>query len=101
MTSRLVAFLFFNIVISIQRLSLFQVLTLIIVICPTKSNFQPFDKYPQFLHVINALVMEKIGVYFLENSINYLFRAMIIIQFEIVTFSRCIMLEADWCLYKA
>ena len=76
-------------------------LTLIIAICPTKTDFQPFDKYPQFLYLINALVMEKIGVYFLENSLNYLFRAMIIIQFEIVTFSRHIMLEADWCLYKA
>lgn len=76
-------------------------LTLVIAICPTKSNFQPFDKYPQFLYLINVLVMEKIGVYFLENSLNYLFRAMIIIQFEIVTFSRRIMLEADWCLYKA
>ena len=70
-------------------------------ICPTKTDLPPFDKYLQFLYLINALVMEKIGVYFLENSINYLFRAMIIIQFEIVTFSRRIMLEADWCLYKA
>ena len=73
-------------------------LTLVIATCPTKTDLQPFDKYPQFLHVINVLVMEKIGVYFLENSLNYLFRAMIIIQFEIVTFSRRIMLEVDWCL---
>ena len=79
-------------------MSLFHVLTLVIATCPTKTDLQPFDKYPQFLHVINVLVMEKIGVYFLENSLNYLFRAMIIIQFEIVTFSRRIMLEADWCL---
>lgn len=101
MTSLLVAFLFFNIVLSIQRLILFHVLTLIIAICPTKTDLPPFDKYLQFLYLINALVMEKIGVYFLENSLNYLFRAMIIIQFEIVTFSRRIVLEADWCLYKA
>ena len=73
-------------------------LTLIIAICSTKTDLQLFDKDPQFLHVINVLVMEKIGVYFLENSLNYLFRAMIIIQFEIVTFSRRIMLEVDWCL---
>ena len=79
-------------------MSLFHVLTLVIATCPTKTDLQPFDKYPQFLHVINVLVMEKIGVYFLENSLNYLFRAMIIIQFEIVTFSRRIMLEVDWCL---
>ena len=98
MTSRLVVFLFFNIVLSIQRLSLFHVLTLIMAICPTKTDLPPFDKYPQFLHVINVLVIEKIGVYFLENSLNYLFRAMIIIQFEIVTFSRRIILEADLCL---
>ena len=79
-------------------MSLFHVLTLIIAICSTKTDLQLFDKYPQFLHVINVLVMEKIGVYFLENSLNYLFRAMIIIQFEIVTFSRRIILEADLCL---
>ena len=79
-------------------MSLFHVLTLVIATCPTKTDLQPFDKYPQFLHVINVLVIEKIAVYFLENSLNYLFRAMIIIQFEIVTFSRRIMLEADWYL---
>ena len=73
-------------------------LTLVIATCPTKTDLQPFDKYPQFLHVIKVLVIEKIGVYFLENSLNYLFRAMIIIQFEIVTFSRRIILEADLCL---
>ncbi len=73
-------------------------LTLILAICPTKTDLPPFDKYPQFLYLINVLVIEKIGVYFLENSLNYLFRAMIIIQFEIVTFSRRIILEADLCL---
>ncbi len=73
-------------------------LTLIIAICPTKTDLPPFDKYPQFLYLINVLVIEKIAVYFLENSLNYLFRAMIIIQFEIVTFSRRIILEADLCL---
>ena len=73
-------------------------LTLVIATCPTKTDLQPFDKYPQFLYLINVLVIEKIGVYFLENSLNYLFRAMIIIQFEIVTFSRRIILEADLCL---
>ena len=79
-------------------MSLFHVLTLIIAICSTKTDLPPFDKYSQFSHVINVLVIEKIAVYFLENSLNYLFRAMIIIQFEIVTFSRRIMLEVDWCL---
>ncbi len=79
-------------------MSLFHVLTLIIAICSTKTDLPPFDKYPQFSHVIKVLVIEKIGVYFLENSLNYLFRAMIIIQFEIVTFSRRIILEADLCL---
>ena len=79
-------------------MSLFHVLTLVIATCPTKTDLQPFDKYPQFLHVINVLVIEKIAVYFLENSLNYLCRAMIIIQFEIVTFSRRIILEADLCL---
>ena len=73
-------------------------LTLVIATCPTKTDLPPFDKYPQFLYLINVLVIEKIGVYFLENSLNYLFRAMIIIQFEIVTFSRRIILEADLCL---